>query len=78
MVMPESERRKLGMNAGTDEKALQTMLEVAKENEEIRGKITEIILSSMDKEEFKKNLIREALNDKELREKIMVEIIKKL
>ena len=54
------------------------MIEVAKENEEVRGRITEMLLENMNKEEFKKRLIEEALKDKELRDKIMLEIIRKL
>ncbi len=78
MVMPESERRKLEGSSETNEKTLESMIEVAKENEEVRGKITEMLLENMDKEEFKKKLIEEALKDKELRDKIMLEIIRKL
>jgi len=78
MVMPESERRKLEGSSETSEKTLESMIEVAKENEEVRGRITEMFLESMNKEEFKKKLIEEALKDKELRDKIMLEIIRKL
>ena len=78
MVMPESERRKWEGSSETSEKTLKSMIEVAKENEEVREKITEMFLESMNKEEFKKKLIEEALKDKELRDKIMLEIIRKL
>ena len=78
MVMPESERRKLEGSSETSEKTLESMIEVAKENEEVRGKITEMLLENMNKEEFKEKLIEEALKDKELRDKIMLEIIRKL
>ena len=76
--MPESERRKLEGSSEANEKTLESMIEVAKENEEIRGRITEMLLENMNKEEFKKRLIEEALKDKELRDKIMLEIIRKL
>ena len=78
MVMPESERIRLEGKSEVDEKAITMMVETAKENEEVRAKITEMFLEGIDKKEFKKILIDKALGDPELRKKIMLEIIKKL
>ena len=75
MVMPESERMKLESGI---EKAVNTALQVAKEDADLRGKIVDLIMEGIDKNKFKERLVEEALKDPELRKKIMLELIKKL
>ena len=78
MVMPASEKIKFEIKSNVDDKTVSTMIETAKENAEVRGKITEMFLQGIDREKFKQKLIEEALKDKELRDKIMLELIRKL
>ncbi|MFH8087037.1 MAG: hypothetical protein QW609_04430 [Candidatus Aenigmatarchaeota archaeon] len=60
------------------EKALSSFIETAKNNEEVRKKIAELIFSSLDLKNFKEKLVEEALKDSELRNKIMLELLKKI
>lgn len=60
------------------EKALASFIETAKNNQEVTKKIAELIFSSLDIKSFKEKLIEEALRDPELRNKIMLELLKKI
>lgn len=60
------------------EKALASFIETAKDNQEVTKKIAELIFSSLDIKSFKEKLIEEALRDSELRNKIMLELLKKI
>ncbi|MGC8812028.1 MAG: hypothetical protein ACP5O8_00355 [Candidatus Aenigmatarchaeota archaeon] len=60
------------------EKTLASLVEAARNNEEVTKKIAEIIFSSLDIKSFKEKLIEEALRDSELRNKIMLELLKKI
>ena len=62
----------------TDKKLLTSMMEAAKSSIEVADKLTEILITSLDREKFKKMIIEEALKDPELRNKIALAIIKKL
>lgn len=76
--MPEI---KLGMpvkKEDVDEKVVSSMIETAKTNTEAAEKLTDMLLASVDKEKFKKMVVDAALKDPELRDKIMLELIKKL
>jgi len=61
-----------------DEKAIASLIEAAKTSEEATEKITSMIMSSLDVVRFKEKLIEEALKDVQLRNKIMLELLKKL
>jgi hypothetical protein len=78
MVIPESERLKIEEKGGVNDRAVNTALQVAKEDAEFRGKIADFIMQGVDKNKFKEKLVEEALKDVELRKKIMLELIKKL
>lgn len=75
MVVPESEREKLV--SGID-KAVSAALQTAREDAELRGRITEFLLQGVDKQKFKEKIVEEALKDPELRKKIMLELVRKL
>lgn len=75
-VVQPSEREKQQI-ANIDEKAIASIIETAKTNQEAVGKITGMIMASLDAK-FKERLIEEALKDSELRNKIMLELLKKL
>ena len=67
-----------GSEVGREEKVVLSLIKAAKNNNEIAGKVTEILMGSLDKEKLKKMIVEEALKDPELRDKIMLELIKKL
>lgn len=78
MVVPESERRRTDERGGIDETAVSSMIETAKESEEATEKLTSMVMESLDISKFRERLVEEALRDPELRNKIMLELIKKL
>lgn len=61
-----------------EEKVASSMVEAAKNSVEVTEKLGDILSESLDKEKFKKMVVEEALKDPELRNKIMLELIKKL
>lgn len=61
-----------------DEKVVSSMIETAKTSSEATEKLTDLLMGSIDKEKLKKMIVEEALKDSELRNKIMLEVIKKL
>jgi len=61
-----------------EEKIVSSMVEAAKNSVEVIEKLGDILSESLDKEKFKKIIVEEALKDPELRNKIMLELIKKL
>jgi len=63
---------------GIDERAISATIETAKTSEEATEKLTSIVMESIDISKFKERLVEEALKDPELRNKIMIELIKKL
>lgn len=79
MNMPEI---RLGIPAkkeeNMDEKVVSSMIQAAKTNSETTEKLTNMLMESIDRDKFKKMLLEEALKDSELRNKIMLELIKKL
>jgi hypothetical protein len=72
------EKQKQEVKSDISEKALASFIETAKNNEEVSRKIAELIFSSLDTKNFREKLIDEALKDPELRNKIMLELLKKL
>jgi len=63
---------------GINEKAISATIETAKTSEEATEKLTSMVMESIDVSKFKERLVEEALKDPELRNKIMLELIKKL
>jgi len=61
-----------------EEKVVSSMIEAAKSNAEVTEKLGNILSESLDREKFKKMVVEEALKDPELRDKIMLELIRKL
>ena len=89
MVMPESERKKLYNQIGTNTENkqsnqhsasdfIQTVVEAAKEEGEIRAKIAELLSKDIDKVKFKEKLLEAVLKDPDLRRKILLEVIRKI
>jgi hypothetical protein len=74
----EEKQQKQEVKSDISEKALASFIETAKNNEEVSRKIAELIFSSLDTKNFREKLIDEALKDPELRNKIMLELLKKL
>jgi|GEM_PF-2537200 len=74
----EETQEKQEVKNDISERALASFIETAKNNEEVSRKIAELIFSSLDVKNFKEKLIEEALRDSELRNKIMLELLKKL
>lgn len=70
---PEFEREKQG-----EDKVVSSMVEAAKSSSEVTEKLSEILVETLDKTKFKKMIVEEALKDPELRDKIMLELIKKI
>jgi hypothetical protein len=61
-----------------EEKVVSSLIEAAKSSSEVTEKLSDILGESIDKTKLKKMIIEEALKDPELRNKIMLELIKKL
>lgn len=61
-----------------EEKVVSSLVEAAKTNSELVEKLSDILSESLNKERFKKLIIEEVLKDPELRDKVMLELIKKL
>jgi len=61
-----------------DEKVVSSMIEAAKTSSEATEKLTDLLMGSIDKEKLKKMIVEATLKDSELRNKIMLEVIKKL
>ena len=74
----QEKQEKQEVKSDISERALASFIETAKNNEEVSRKIAELIFSSLDVKNFKEKLIEEALRDSELRNKIMLELLKKL
>jgi hypothetical protein len=73
----EVKKPEVGEVAG-EEKVVSSMVEAAKTSPELTEELGSILISSLNKEKFKKSIVEEALKDPELRKKIMLELIKKL
>lgn len=61
-----------------DRKIISSTIEAAKSSTEVIEKLSNILAESLDKEKLKKMILEEALKDPELRNKIVLEVIKKL
>ncbi len=61
-----------------EEKVVFSLIKAAKNNREIAEKLTNILMESLNKEKLKKMIVEEALKDPDLRDQIMLELIKKL
>ncbi|MEM7821389.1 MAG: hypothetical protein QXX38_01060 [Candidatus Aenigmatarchaeota archaeon] len=61
-----------------DEKIIKSIVEGAKTSQEITEKITNILMESIDKEKLRNMIIEEVFKDQGLRNKIIIEIVKKL
>lgn len=61
-----------------EEKVATSLIEAAKNSTEVVEKLGSILSESLDKEKFKKIIMEEALKDPELRNKLMLELLKKL
>jgi len=61
-----------------DEKVVSSMIETAKTSSEATEKLTDLLMGSIDKGKLKKMIVEEVLKDPQLRNKIMLEVIKKL
>ncbi|MDI6798395.1 MAG: hypothetical protein QMD12_00115 [Candidatus Aenigmarchaeota archaeon] len=61
-----------------DEKVVSSMIEAAKTSSEAAEKLSEMLMGSIDKEKLKKMIVEQALKDPELRNKIMLELLKNL
>lgn len=61
-----------------EEKIISSLVEAAKSSTEVSQKLSDVLLQSIDKDKFKKMIVEEALKDPELRNKIILELIKKL
>ncbi len=72
------EKRIDEVGRGIDERAILATIETAKNSQEATEKITNMVMESLDVSKFKERLIEESLKDPELRNKIMLELIKKL
>jgi len=78
MVIPESEKEKFTIEKDINKEAIRSMLEAAKTSDEATEKLTGMVMDSLDIAKFRERLVEEALKDPELRNKIMLELIKKL
>ncbi|MEM7825322.1 MAG: hypothetical protein QW412_00490, partial [Candidatus Aenigmatarchaeota archaeon] len=74
----ENKEEKQEAKYDVTEKTLTSFIEAAKNSEEASRKIADLIFSSLNLKNFKEKLIEEALKDSELRNKIMLELLKKL
>lgn len=61
-----------------NDRAISSMIETLKNNKEATDKVTSIIMASIDVAKFKERLIEEVLRDVQLRNKIMLELLRKL
>jgi hypothetical protein len=78
MRRPEVARPEVTRERTEEEKVLFSLVEAAKSSDEIAQKLSDILVESLDKEKLKKMVIDQALKDYQLRNKIMLELIKKL
>jgi len=61
-----------------EEKIFSSLVAAAKHNEEVLQKLSDLLAESLDKQKLKRMIVDDALKDFDLRNKIMLELIKKL
>ena len=61
-----------------DDKTMDSMIETIKNSREATERVVSMIMSSIDLPKFKEKLIEEVLKDAQLRNRIMLELLRKL
>jgi hypothetical protein len=61
-----------------DSKAISAVIAAAKSSNELTGRLTNMIMQSLDVQKFRERVLEEALKDPELRIRIILELIRRL